>query len=361
MLMLFLLFSLNAYAFPEMVRHHYVNCNSCHVSPSGGGLLNMYGRGMASEILSTWGSEREAMFLHGLPNPEKWPEQVLLGGDFRAVQVHREDRKLKEGRFVVMQTSFEGALTLGPITLAGTMGKVDRQRQFHPDFTRFYLMGTFFDSLQVRAGRFIPSFGIQSSNHLLPTRSQLGFGYESERDTAEAHWSGESWHGALGASRSKVESSLKEKENAFHAQLETFLADKFRIGMSLWRGESEKQKRGMASLHGILGFTERLYALTEFTWQTKRMKSLNADRETGLYHFGRVGYEITKGLHLLAIEDLSKQDLSNANSLALSAGAGVLWYPRPHFEIELTFSKRKNLQKSKEFEDYAYLLLHYYL
>jgi hypothetical protein len=42
---LFFLFSpYKAFVFPEMIRHSYPNGIACHESPSGGGLLNQYGK-----------------------------------------------------------------------------------------------------------------------------------------------------------------------------------------------------------------------------------------------------------------------------------------------------------------------------
>ena len=46
------LFTQNVSAFPEMIRHGYINCNACHVSPAGGGLLTAYGRTISKELLS---------------------------------------------------------------------------------------------------------------------------------------------------------------------------------------------------------------------------------------------------------------------------------------------------------------------
>ncbi len=361
MLLLLLLSLIKAHAFPEMVRHHYVNCNACHVSPAGGGALTPYGRMTASELLSTWGSEREAMFLHGLPNPDKWPEAVKMGGDFRAIQVHRENRSLREGRFVVMQTSLEGGVELGPFTAMASFGRPGRDRRIHPDFTRFYLLANATDQLQLRAGRFVPAYGLNVPHHTLPTRMALGFGYESERDTLEAHWSGEQWHGAASVSRSLPKSAVQEKEIASSLQLETFLLDSYRLGISGWAGESEKQKRVLASVHGILGFTPHFYALAELALQNKRSKLAPSGRSTGVFQFARLGYEVTKGLHLLALEEFTKTNSLVPSSQSHSFGVGTLWYPRPHLEFELTFSQRRNFQVSREWEDYAYLLLHYYL
>lgn len=361
MLLLALLFSQLSHAFPEMVRHHYVNCNSCHVSPSGGGLLTEYGRGMAGEVLSTWNYENEALFLHGALKPEKMPKAVNIGGDVRALQVHRENRSVREGRFILMQAQVEAGVTAGPVTAVAAFGKPDRENKIRGEFTRFYLLANANENLQLRVGRFLPPFGINLPHHTLPTRQGIGFGYDSERNTIEAHWNDEAWHGALSASQGRLQSRLGENERAVSFQLEKFFLDSHRVGLSLWNGESERQKRWLIGGHGIFGFTEHFYYMTEFTVQSKRTKTAQGDRETGIYRFGRLGYEITRGLHLLAMEELAKSNLSRSNSLSVMYGVGALWYPRPHFEFELALNQRKSLQTSRDFEDYAYLMLHYYL
>ncbi len=53
--------------------------------------------------------------------------------------------------------------------------------------------------------------------------------------------------------------------------------------------------------------------------------------------------------------------MNAANTLTVQLGGGLLWYPRPHWEFELVFTQRKTLLVANEFEDYAYLMFHYYL
>lgn len=353
--------STHVMAFPEMVRHHYVNCNACHVSPSGGGALTEYGRMISGELLSTWNKGNEALFLHGLPNPEKWPKSIIMGGDIRAVQVHREDSRLREGRFIVMQTSLEAGLNFGAFTAMASFGEPDRDRHIQPNFTRYYLMANPIETIHFRVGRFIPAFGLNVAQHTVPTRNALGFGNGTERNTLEAQWSGEQWHGAFSASESIQKSRVADRERATSIQLEKFFLDSYRVGASFWNGESDKMQRWLASAHGIFGFSESIYALGEFTWQNKKDKQVPAGRVSGLYHFGRFGYEVAKGLHLLGLEEFSKSNLDKANTMFVSVGPGVLWYPRPHFEFELQFTKRKNMAVRNEWENYAYLMMHYYL
>src|ERR1035437_6993722 len=75
-----------ALAFPENVRHGYVNCTSCHVSPSGGGVLTPYGRQQVKDLLSTWSTETEAGLAEGLLQTPEW---LNLGGDLRNVEIYR--------------------------------------------------------------------------------------------------------------------------------------------------------------------------------------------------------------------------------------------------------------------------------
>ena len=54
-------FSAAAGAYPSMIRHGYTQCASCHTDPSGGSLLNEYGRAQSELLLSTgWGRRPDA-------------------------------------------------------------------------------------------------------------------------------------------------------------------------------------------------------------------------------------------------------------------------------------------------------------
>jgi hypothetical protein len=76
-------FILTARAFPDLIRHNYVNCNACHVAPTEAGTLTPYGRSLSSELLSQFGSEKESGFLHGSLGEKAIPEWLVLGGNIR--------------------------------------------------------------------------------------------------------------------------------------------------------------------------------------------------------------------------------------------------------------------------------------
>ncbi|MCO5141576.1 MAG: hypothetical protein M9962_00635 [Oligoflexia bacterium] len=350
-----------AHAFPEMVRHGYMNCNSCHVSSNGGGLLNEYGRMISAEALSTWSYENEALFMHGAIKPEKMPKAINIGGDIRALQVHRENKSIREGRYILMQSSLEAAVSLDAISIVASYGKPDQENHIKGGFTRFSINYQARDEVQFRLGRFVPVFGINHPNHTLPSRGFLGFGHTSERNALETHWNGEEWHIAGSVSQARTESRLANNERSASLQVERFFLSSHRVGASLWNGSTEKFDRWILAGHGILGFTKKLYLMTELDFQSKKNKIGQVDRVESWAFFSHLGYELFQGFHLLALSDFLKADNDLNTSFQLSTGVGATWYPRPHFEFSLSLYQKKNLQVSREFEDYATLLMHYYL
>ena len=56
-----LLLPRSAQAYPWMIRHDYTGCATCHVDPSGGGVLTAYGSAQGDMLLRTRYGARAAM------------------------------------------------------------------------------------------------------------------------------------------------------------------------------------------------------------------------------------------------------------------------------------------------------------
>lgn len=349
-----------ARAYPDLIRHNYVNCTACHVSPTGGGLLNAYGRSMSSEVLSAWSHERESEVMHGALAEEALPQWFNIGGDVRAIQIHRETPDKITERFVLMQSTLETAVSFKRVTAVIAVGEADRaSRSVRLISPRFYEMWNPVDELSVRAGRFIPVFGINVPYHTLPTRQSLGFAPGGERDAVESVWSGESWNLGLSLSRTpQGPVPADQRESLVTAQLNRNFAGSYRIGASFLKGATEGYEREAYGVHGLLGFSEKLAYLTEFTAQRTLPRAGNAS--TGLYHFSQLLYEVKKGWNVYLLEDYEKSDLENSKSLSHSLGPGVRFFPRPHFEFDAVFLKRRVATVADRYDDMAWILAHYY-
>lgn len=348
-----------ACAFPDLIRHHYVNCTACHVAPTGGGLLNPYGRSMSREVLSASGGEREVEFLHGILPEESMPEWLLPGGDIRVLQVHTESPDRKAGRTIFMQGGFEFGVVKGPVTGVIFLGQaVPEPRDVRWVAPRYYLLVNATEQLSVRGGRFVPAFGLNIPYHTLPTRQGLGFGANQERDAAEIVWSGEQWNWAVSGSRSAPNVPVALRENLATLQVNRTFLDSHRVGFSVLKGSSKSLERDAAGVQGVFGFTEKIAYLTEFDYFWNHPVAGGAT--TGLSHFSQLIWEVRKGWQPYLMETYMKSNLSDSSTLMDSRGVGLRYYPRPHFEIDLAWFKQRVAIVADRYDDMAWVLAHYY-
>jgi len=350
-----------ANAFPEMIRHGYVNCTTCHVSPSGEGLLTAYGRSLSQELLSTWRREGESDFLYGLVTLPEW---LHLGGDLRMVQTYRDTPTAREGRFIVMQADVEGAISYGQFQAAGTIGR--EQVSGAPSFAdeifsrRHYVNYRPTDQLSFRAGKFNKAYGITVPDHVLVIKRGLGWDTGSETYNVEAAWLGSDFDvfatGVIG--RPDVPRLQRDKGFALRSSL-NFL-DRYKVGLSYFWGTNDNASRHVFGPFGILGITPHFFILFEIDFQ-RSAPANGSEPRFGIVDYIRVNYEVIQGLHLYVTQELSKLDFKNELSRMEAYGIGIQFFPRPHFEMNLFFQKQKILAVSSGLIDMAAAMFHFYL
>ncbi|HUP56187.1 MAG TPA: hypothetical protein VM598_01960, partial [Bdellovibrionota bacterium] len=208
-------FPLSAHAFPEMVRHHYANCTTCHVSPSGGGVITQYGRELSRELLSAGGTEKESRYFYFVEPPE-W---LALGGDFRWVQTFRDTPTVSSGELIRMQTDLEGAVRAGPVSFVQTFGfEAERSavgvQGGGGEFVsrRQYLMYHLDDQITFRLGKYAFNYGINVPDHIIATKRSLGWDEGSETLNLEGSYIGEAWNFYVTGSFGRPDSEFLNRE-----------------------------------------------------------------------------------------------------------------------------------------------------
>ncbi len=343
-------------AFPQMIRHGYTSCNTCHYSPRGGGLMTDYGRAISKELLSTWSYEGEETWHYGFLKKEDMPSWIKVGGDFRSLQLHSKDDVATIGRFIRMQEQVELGFTYKGTTLSVTAGS-DTLKESRPWYLpAFYVISNLTQELSVRVGRFVPRFGINTPEHIFSTRGPLGFGIQSERDTVEVSYINSGWDASVAVSAGELRNG--SEADAFYSQLNYSFGTKDRWGMSFEKKTADDRATSVG-VHGLMGFTEKLYLVTDTV--LRRSETSSTDTLSGLYHFAQLGYELHKGLLVMVLEDIRKDDLSADSTTESMYGLGVTFYPRPHVELQAVWTRRLNLAQSTNEGDYAWFLIHYYL
>lgn len=352
-------FTSSLFAFPDMIRHGYTNCTACHVSTSGGGALNAYGRSLSKEVLSTWGREKEENFLHGLVDNESVNEWLILGGDFRAVQVHQEHDTLRRGKFIKMQAGVELGINQPNWAVVAFIGEFI-QEEWLGNAPRYFALYRATDELAVRAGRFIPQFGLNIPDHILSTRGPLGFGYGTEKDAAEVSWLGEDWN-FIGSYYKTPELKSNLNESGYALVVARALGPKNKIGLQYLSQENDLSDRTIVGLTGLFGWSEHLYTTVEYDRTSDLFKAPGSTTTEGIYILHKTGYEFFKGFHGIILNDYLQTNVEIGATKNYRYGPGLQWFPRPHFDFQLFWTRQQSALNTLREGDYAWFVMHYYL
>lgn len=188
-LLLVVLSSRSAQAYPWMIRHGYTGCTPCHTDPSGGaGVLTEYGRAQSDLLLrmrygeSTDSGEAgsTAGFMWGLI---PLPEGVRLTGGFREAYLDSQAQGAPTlTQWITMQADLTGDIKVGRFRAAGNIGYAPEGDLFaaitnHPTdnvITREHWVGAELDedgAWLLRGGRIAVPFGIRNIEHTLFART----------------------------------------------------------------------------------------------------------------------------------------------------------------------------------------------
>ena len=356
--------SLKTWAFPENVRHGYFSCIACHSSPSGGGVLTPYGRSLSAELMSTWGTTKTSgLFFTDDEDESKnipwWRTAVFLKG----VQTRRNTPTVEKAQFIPMQADLETGYDqdkLAIIVTGGYRAKDNSSQNLNEFFSRrHYALYRVNDNLNVRAGKFMFSFGLDGPDHITATRRGLGWDQGTESYNLEASYLTENFSTLFTIISSSPDEKTFQKDSGVAVNSSWYLFDNSKIGISAFQGEQSSYKRFVYGPYMILSLTDKLYLDSEIFLQDKDLKSSPAERQNGYATFHRLGYEAVKGLTPYIQFDRSYLDNSDRNSQYDSYGAGFQWLPYPHFEA-FTFIGKEQAY-GQQATDFWWLMLSIYL
>jgi hypothetical protein len=202
-----------AEAYPWMIRHGHDGCVSCHVDPSGSGLLTQYGREQGDEELTMrYGhadEERKSGLLWGHMDTPDW---LLLGAGFRAAFLNTKVSGAPAGAgappaswspsVILMQADLRAGVHKGPLRASASLGVITNTSYASVVgnlVSREHWVGYApdGDTFLIRAGRMNLPFGIRSIEHTLWVRTEtrtdindlqehgVAFAYNSTRVRAE--------------------------------------------------------------------------------------------------------------------------------------------------------------------------------
>ena len=190
-LLLTLFLASTGWAEPTFLAKQYTRCSACHYSPTGGGLLTPYGRLLSHRELSTWGpatADKEAeddrrgeqAFLYGALGDALGP--VNLGLEMRPSHLRVGFPGGHQDMNLQMNLDLVGAVQKDRWTAYGSAGReppnaaVRNGRTLSdPAFVSYehWVSYQIDDGLRIRAGRFLPAYGVRFADHSTYSRAAL--------------------------------------------------------------------------------------------------------------------------------------------------------------------------------------------
>ena len=183
-LLLLLLPTAPAHAYPWMIRHGYTNCSACHVDPSGWGLLTEYGRAQAQIVLPTlWGKKPEDVepfpgIAYGLVPLPSW---LNVGLSLRGSVLSVTTSTGTSWRDILMIADLRAGVSAGPFIASVSIGYVPTgaklaaiTNQQHDNIvSREHWLGVRLDDnkLYFLGGRMNLPFGLRNVEHPFFVRS----------------------------------------------------------------------------------------------------------------------------------------------------------------------------------------------
>ncbi len=360
MLLLGGLAPLSAEAYPWMIRHGYTSCATCHVDPSGGGMLTAYGRAQSEVLVAVPNGKRveageaspsTGFFFGALDLPE-W---FNLAFSFRGGALVTQAGGTTAVRPVQMASDLRAQVSHGPLQAVGTLGFAMRRalpasltsRETNNLVAREYWAGYSFaeKSLLVRAGRMNLPFGLRNPEHSSwvrqATRTDTN---DNQQHGVALAYTGERLRGELMAIAGNFQIHPDiYRERGYAGFLEWSPAPRATVGLSslaTW-ARYDLVSQGPSTVRQAHGLFAR-WAPTAplvFLAEVDALTSHSRGKPTTLGYAGllQADLELTRGVHAIA----TGEALHQGQGRGLGAGLGAAFFLAPQLEFRVDGNVRR--------------------
>jgi hypothetical protein len=367
---LLFLVSIKTNAYPEMIRHGYVNCMACHTSQQGGDLLSEYGKELSKELLS----RHDSLFLNEVKDDNYWkiktPEWLSLGSNVRFLQTLSESSAASKARFMIMQVDVDAAAHISDSFLFYT--SVGRFEPTQPeaewkDFIysprtwiqyNFLLNTDTSENLSLRVGRFYPSYGLHISEHAYVNRRNLEFNPGQERLAAELAYTNLNYQFVLTGINARATYQKFNSEKGYTLQASKVFGQNARLGFNVYRTSNNLngliEEKKMDGVFALVGWTPQFATL----FQLDRLQT--SQNKTGVVDFIKLNYEYVKGVQFFATQEFSNSDITLTDPRFEAYGVGVQYFPISNFDFFVTYKQQKETSQLNEFQNVMWFIAHMY-
>ncbi|EYF06239.1 Hypothetical protein CAP_2117 [Chondromyces apiculatus DSM 436] len=353
-----------AWAYPWMIRHDYTSCATCHIDPSGAGLMTMYGRAQSEILLRTrYGTppaDEDPSKLGGFMfGAVPLPEELLLQADARSLFLHVQPPSPAPSvnRYILMQADvaaglmidrFRASVSLGYVH-EGALGASVTHGEFNRLVSRQHWAGVVLgesEQFTLRAGRMNLPYGLRIIEHTMWTRSTT----LTDINAAQQHgvafaYVEEAWRMEAMAIIGNLQLSPPElRERGYSAYVERAFGQSLALGVSSLVTFTERDLAAGAPMfrhaHGLFARYAPvkpvvLMAEGDFVLRSPKDASL----EPGATGMLQVDVEPIQGVHVIGAGELLNANFSESGT-SFGAWAGAQWFFAPHADLRFDFNYR---------------------
>ena len=347
-----------ASAYPWMIRHAETACATCHLDPSGSGILTAYGRVQGDVVLRDHytadgkgkadGLSKTRGFLWGAIDPPSW---LLLGGSYRGMLLYSKSPPPAPTieRFVQMQADLKVGLRPGIFRAAATIGYAHggalsaaiTTRDQDNLISREHWLGVALadDAVLVRAGRLALPFGLRNIEHNAYARSS------TRTDLNDAQQYGLAIAYSDKKSRGEVMAIIGNfalhpddyRERGYSALFEYFVTDMIGIGVSSLRAQALRDvKTRVAYVRQAHGLFVRASPWEPLVFLVEGDVLLNSP-DTGSTSAGYTGLlqidvEPRQSVHVMLTGEVLRPPQPDAQP-SLGGWVTLGWFFFPHLDL----------------------------
>ncbi len=339
---------------PKFASRTGLSCSSCHVNPAGGGMRNVFGSasyGREDLPIPTW---QEEYGLDGFST--KLTDFISVGADFRTIYFYQKTGLSSRNSFFQMQSDLYVALQIAKKTLfylnRGNAGR----------YEAFGLAEVFPWKGYVKAGWFVPNFGLRSDDHNIFTREKTLFAFGGGQDAGvEVGLAPGMFNFSASLSNGSTTDRDNNKFKALAGRGEARLdiaGFNLRGGGSYYNNAHAGGVTTLLGAHGAVSFNENLTVLGEFVKRREYSNSTALKTLSSIFYF-EADYVLTQGVDLKVGYEFFDPNTRYQTGTESRMVVGLEFYPLPGVELRPLYVLRKEDPVDAE-NDQVILMMHLY-
>jgi hypothetical protein len=355
-----MLFSAQAYAYPQFIGKGYQACLTCHYNPFGNGALTDYGRGVSANVIAdrlfispqTTDEQlgENSGFFYSKPS-QKWFRPSL---DYRGIQLDRDINKERPNRkYIHMQMEANVTLKFGATDnyiASFTQGVIPRnsarlnengeQQEIH--FSREHYIGYRpLPELGIYLGKMDKIFGLRIPDHTAFSKKNTNLNQYSSAKGALVHWGREAFDIGvqLFNGEGDIEKKASEQTKGHAVQAEYSFWEKSRTGISLLNEKDiDDNERRLMALHSKIGVGNGSSVMIEIGQQ--HYQAIGKEEQQSRYFFMQNHILLHRGFYfMLTLEQYQPNTAKGLEYYVLSPG--LQYFPWQGVEIRAELSNQR--------------------